>query len=220
MRVFVAAVLGMAVGVERELQGQSAGVRTHGLVACGAALFTVGGAYGFPELARGPNIDPMRVAAQIASGIGFVGAGAILRDGTSVRGLTTAASLWASAALGLVAGAALWSAAVAGIVVVLGTLVFVRFLRPHLPGIGAHMRQVRLDYDRGHGTLGPVIAAVQAAGGRVADVSIEDGEEGDGRLRHVELSVRVRRPEDLERLMSVLEARPEVHHAAVSSWSG
>jgi putative Mg2+ transporter-C (MgtC) family protein len=217
IRILVAAVAGMVVGLEREFHGQAAGIRTHGLVACGAALFTVGGAYGFSDLPRGPNIDPMRVAAQVASGIGFIGAGAILRDGTSVRGLTTAASLWASAALGMVVGAAAWAAAAGGLAVVLGTLVIVRYVAPLLPGLGGHARLVRIDYERGHGTLGPILASVRAAGGRVGDLNIDDGDsDGPGR-RRVEIAVRVRRPEELERLIGRVEERPEVHRAAILS---
>lgn len=220
IRIVVAAVAGMAVGFERELHGQAAGIRTHGLVACGAALFTIGGAYGFSELARSPNVDPMRVAAQIASGIGFIGAGAILRDGTSVRGLTTAASLWASAALGMVAGAAVWPATVGGLVVVLGILGFVRYLVPLLPGLGGHWRVIRLEYQRGHGTLGPVMGSVREAGGRIMDLNIDDGDSEDPKLRQVEVAVRVRRPDELDRLIELLEERPEVHRTTILGSSG
>jgi putative Mg2+ transporter-C (MgtC) family protein len=103
LRLAVAAALGAAVGIEREAREQEAGVRTHLLVALGSALFTIVGAYGFSEF--GGTRDPTRVAAQIVTGIGFLGAGAILREGLSVRGLTTAGSLWVVAAIGMGAGA-------------------------------------------------------------------------------------------------------------------
>jgi putative Mg2+ transporter-C (MgtC) family protein len=112
LRLAVAAALGAAVGVEREAREQEAGVRTHLLVALGSALFTIVGAYGFSEF--GGTRDPTRVAAQIVTGIGFLGAGAILREGLSVRGLTTAGSLWVVAAIGMGAGAGFYWAAVAG----------------------------------------------------------------------------------------------------------
>ena len=108
-RLGIAAGLGAAVGVERELRDREAGIRTHLLVALGAALFTIVGAYGF-----GGSADPTRIAAQIVTGIGFLGAGAIIRDGLSVRGLTTAASLWIVAAIGMSAGAGYYWPAVAG----------------------------------------------------------------------------------------------------------
>jgi putative Mg2+ transporter-C (MgtC) family protein len=123
LRLLVAAGLGAAVGLERELREREAGLRTHMLVSIGSALFTLASAYGFHEfLTAGGNVvraDPTRIAAQIVTGIGFIGAGAIIRQGLSVRGITTAATLWTVAAIGLAAGAGYYSAAViaTGIVV-------------------------------------------------------------------------------------------------------
>jgi putative Mg2+ transporter-C (MgtC) family protein len=105
VRLLVAAALGAAIGLEREVHGHPAGMRTHLLVSLGSALFTVLSIYGFPPAGETPA-DTSRVAAQIVSGIGFLGAGAIIKEGFSVRGLTTAASLWAVAAVGMGAGAA------------------------------------------------------------------------------------------------------------------
>lgn len=99
LRLVVAVVLGALVGYERERKGKPAGVRTHGMVCLGAALFTVVSIYGFS-----PSGDPTRVAAMIVSGIGFLGAGAVLHQRESVHGLTTAASLWVTAAIGLAVG--------------------------------------------------------------------------------------------------------------------
>ena len=112
LRLSVAAGLGGAVGIERELREREAGIRTHLLVALGSCLFTIVGAYGFHDF--GAKVDPTRVAAQIVTGVGFLGAGAIIREGISVRGLTTAGSLWIVAAIGMAAGAGYYSAAVAG----------------------------------------------------------------------------------------------------------
>src|SRR5256885_10105974 len=108
VRMFVAAVLGAAIGLEREIHEHPAGMRTHLLVALGSAIFTVLSIFGFEGVGRGnvaASVDPTRIAAQIVSGIGFLGAGAILKYGTSIRGLTTAASLWTAAAIGMAAGA-------------------------------------------------------------------------------------------------------------------
>ena len=111
-RLAVAAGLGAAVGIERELREREAGFRTHLLVSLGSALFTIVSAYGFSDF--GTRVDPTRIAAQIVTGIGFLGAGAIIREGLSVRGLTTAASLWIVAAIGMAAGAGYYWPAVAG----------------------------------------------------------------------------------------------------------
>jgi putative Mg2+ transporter-C (MgtC) family protein len=105
LRLLFACALGGAVGLERELSGQGAGFRTHILVALGSALFTLVSAYAFLS----SHVDPTRIAAQVVSGIGFLGAGAILRGGSGVRGLTTAASLWVVAALGVGAGAGFYA---------------------------------------------------------------------------------------------------------------
>ncbi|MGZ8564048.1 MAG: MgtC/SapB family protein [Candidatus Limnocylindria bacterium] len=115
LRLTVGLVLGAIIGLERELHRQPAGFRTHSLVALGAALFTVVSAFGF----TGELVDPTRIAAQIVSGIGFIGAGTILQYRGHIRGLTTAASLWAVAAIGMAAGAGLYLLAVIGTVLVL-----------------------------------------------------------------------------------------------------
>ncbi len=118
LRLVVAAGLGGAIGIEREIREREAGIRTHLLVSLGAGLFTIVSAYGFHEfLTSGASVvraDPTRIAAQIVTGIGFLGAGAIIREGLSVRGLTTAGSLWVVAAIGMAAGAGYyWPAVVA-----------------------------------------------------------------------------------------------------------
>src|ERR671931_1088967 len=109
LRLALAAALGAAIGIERELRDREAGLRTHLLVSLGSALFTIVSAYGFHAfLASGANVvraDPTRIAAQIVTGIGFLGAGAIIRQGLSVRGLTTAATLWVVAAIGMASAA-------------------------------------------------------------------------------------------------------------------
>jgi putative Mg2+ transporter-C (MgtC) family protein len=123
LRLVVAMVLGAAIGLERELQRQPAGFRTHALVSLGAAIFTVVSAFAF----TGPGADPTRIAAQVVSGIGFIGGGAILHYGGTVRGLTTAGSLWAVAAVGMAAGAGLYVTAVVG-----GALIVVALELLHL----------------------------------------------------------------------------------------
>src|SRR3954452_13940198 len=161
----MAAALGAVLGAEREHRGQFAGMRTHALVACGAAIFTIAGAYGFSDIARGPNVDPMRVGAQVASGIGFIGGGAIIHEGALVRGLTTAATLWAGAAIGLASGAGMWLPAGAGLVIVLVVLLGLPLLRNRIsPRLGGSNLVVTLDYERGHGTLGPVLERLADAG--------------------------------------------------------
>jgi putative Mg2+ transporter-C (MgtC) family protein len=181
LRLALAAALGAAIGFERELREREAGLRTHLLVSLGSALFTITSAYGFHAfLASGQSVvraDPTRIAAQIVTGIGFLGAGAIIRQGLSVRGLTTAATLWVVAAIGLAAGAGYYSAAVITTVLVLVSLwplrivayrIFVRF-RPE---------RGRLLVDLAPGrSAAPVLAAVEEAGGRIESLAIMGDEE-------------------------------------------
>jgi putative Mg2+ transporter-C (MgtC) family protein len=109
-RVLLAFVLGGIVGFERERDRRPAGLRTHMLVSAGAACFTVASIYGFAD--QGTVRDPARLAAQIVTGIGFLGAGTIFRAGGAVRGLTTASSIWITAAIGILAGVGMFSVAV------------------------------------------------------------------------------------------------------------
>lgn len=182
-RLAAATVLSGAVGFERELRGQTAGLRTHAVVGLGAALFTVVGAYGFTEAPRG---DPTRVAAQIVSGIGFLGAGAIVRHGVSVRGVTTAATLWLVAAIGLACGAGAWEAAGASVLIVLVSLVAVRRLRPVLRGrLGSDVVTIELGLRPPR--LEDALRLLDARGGRVRALQTEvRGEE-----QHAELEVRL-----------------------------
>jgi putative Mg2+ transporter-C (MgtC) family protein len=110
LRVTLAFVLGGLIGYEREVIQRPAGLRTHMLVAAGAAAFTVAGVYGFAG--EGTVRDPGRVAAQIVTGVGFLGAGTIWRTSSTVRGLTTAASIWLVAAVGMLAGGGMYLLAV------------------------------------------------------------------------------------------------------------
>jgi putative Mg2+ transporter-C (MgtC) family protein len=152
LRLVVAAALGLAVGFEREIHGHPAGLRTHMLVAMGSGLFTVLSAYGFNgvagSVANSAPIDPTRIAAQIVSGIGFLGAGAILKDGIVIRGLTTAASLWATSAVGMAAGAGEYLIAVVATTTILVSLWPINALAERLHGSAVPAVQLRLSLDR------------------------------------------------------------------------
>jgi putative Mg2+ transporter-C (MgtC) family protein len=132
-RLVITLVLCGAIGVQREVSGKAAGVRTHILVGVGSALFTVVSAYAFPGWPPVSGRDPTRVAAQIVSGIGFIGGGMILKEGLSVRGLTTAASLWAVAGVGMAAGSGLVPLAMVATGLLLITLSVIGKLESLLP---------------------------------------------------------------------------------------
>jgi putative Mg2+ transporter-C (MgtC) family protein len=191
LRLVLAAALGAAVGFERELREREAGLRTHLLVALGSALFTIVSAYGFHSfLSSGASVvraDPTRIAAQIVTGIGFLGAGAIIRQGFSVRGLTTAATLWVVAAIGLAAGAGYYSGALITTAIVLLALWPLRILAYQLlkrfrPEDGRLLVQLPVG-----ASPGGVIDEVERAGAHLQ--SIEVSQEGDRRRLELDLAL-------------------------------
>lgn len=209
-RIVLAAVLGGAVGIERELRDREAGLRTHLLVSVGSALFTLVSAYGFAAFAGAGGFvrtDPTRIAAQIVSGIGFLGAGAIIRQGISVRGLTTASTLWVVAAIGLASGAGYWQAAVITTAVTLVSLgplrvVAYRLLRRWRAEDG----RLLVEVPEGSSPA-PVIEAVERTGVRI--VSLEVGfEEGQ---RRIELLVELVGRRDPAGLVAAVSELEDVH---------
>lgn len=128
-RVFVAALLGGMIGFEREYRAKEAGLRTHFLVAMGSALFMIVSQYGFDAvLSTSITLDPSRVAAQVVSGIGFIGAGTIIFQKHVIKGLTTAAGLWVTSAIGLACGSGLYLLSVASTLLVLLCLETIFFI--------------------------------------------------------------------------------------------
>ncbi len=109
LRILLSMLLGAVIGLEREKRRQPAGFRTHTVLAVGSALLSIVSVYIPTVYGTGVNVDPSRIASQVVSGIGFLGAGAILRMGISVKGLTTAASLWTTAGIGLAVGAGMYA---------------------------------------------------------------------------------------------------------------
>jgi putative Mg2+ transporter-C (MgtC) family protein len=184
VRLLMAAILGLLIGLEREIHDHPAGMRTHLLVSLGSAAFTILSVESF----EAPGGDPARIAAQIVSGIGFLGAGAILKEGATIRGLTTAASLWAVAAVGMAAGVGAWGVAVTSTVVVILSLWPLRLIAGRFVGREHHRVQLRLATTDPH-ALGRVVGAVTGHGGAVAHLGTERSP-GGGLI--IDLEARVR----------------------------
>lgn len=154
VRILLAVIFGFCIGLERELTNKYAGLRTHILVCLGACVFTLISIYGFPTFAPGDNVvidhatgvrDTARVAAQIVTGIGFIGAGTVLRNGPIVFGLTTAATLWICASIGMACGAGMFDIAFAGTLLSILTLVMIRiFERNVLPTSTKRAKRVKI----------------------------------------------------------------------------
>ena len=139
LRLVLAVLLSGLVGLEREAKGRAAGLRTHMLVCAGSCLMTLTGIY-LMEYYPGAGIDPTRIAAQVITGIGFIGAGTIIQFRDSVRGLTTAASVWTAAGIGLAVGGGFYVGAVAATGLVLVVLLMLHRLEDR---VGAKSKEVR-----------------------------------------------------------------------------
>jgi putative Mg2+ transporter-C (MgtC) family protein len=166
LRLLLAAVLGALVGLEREIHDHPAGMRTHLLVSVGSAGFTVLSIFAFP----GIGSDTARVAAQVVTGVGFLGAGAILKEGATIRGLTTAASLWAVAAVGMAAGAGAWG--VAGVLTTIAILSLwpLRKITYRIIGRNQHRLFIKLTTADPH-RLGAVVETIAERGGAIVHMS-------------------------------------------------
>ena len=180
IRLACAALLGALIGLERERHEWAAGLRTHMLVCVGSALVMLVSMYGFAEVQNDPHVsfDPSRVAAQVISGIGFLGAGTILFLRQEViRGLTTAASLWTIAAVGLAVGGGLYVAAIATTAIALVILALVRPLERRIFR-RKESRQLTVVVDHPFAALQEIEAIAEKVGGHVAELTLVRGDDG------------------------------------------
>jgi putative Mg2+ transporter-C (MgtC) family protein len=213
IRLLVAAGLGSLIGAERERLVWAAGLRTHMLVCVGSCLFMIVSAFGFADILGTKDVilDPSRVAAQVVSGIGFLGAGSILLRGDVVRGLTTAASLWTVAAVGLAVGSGLYVEATAATLVILVILAGIKPLEEWFQRRSqTHEIYVRVN----HGLLS-IDALNQALGYRARRITryvctrAEDAEFDDILITVTRLSTT-----DIAEILGQLRALPDVREAA------
>nr|WP_217508456.1 MgtC/SapB family protein [Curtobacterium pusillum] len=188
----LAFALASLIGLERQLRSKSAGIRTQAIVGTASALMLLVSKYGFGDVLVPDHVvlDPSRVAAQIVSGVGFLGAGLILTRRGAVRGLTTAAAVWETAAIGMAAGAGLWLLALVvtalHFVVVFGYTAIVRALS------ASAEQTMTLDvvYDAGRGVLPDVLALVTAGGWRVARLVRQDTDRTDATAVRIDIAGR------------------------------
>ena len=207
LRLLIAAGLGGAIGLERELRDHEAGFRTHLLVSLGACVFTLVSAYAWTDWTfstrDGTTFDPTRIAAQIVTGIGFLGAGAIIVRGISVRGLTTAATLWVVAGIGMASGTGYYAVAVGSAVLVLVSLGPLRLVSKTL------VSRVRPEEAELAIALAPegdgsrVVARIEELGGQVDSVVFGDERTVDVVLRASRRSESARVAEEVSKLEDV-----------------
>ncbi len=175
LRLFISALFGGLIGLERETLKRPAGLRTHILVSVGSALLMLVSIGLVAPFAGTPNtnLDPGRIAAQVVSGIGFLGAGTILRHGASIKGLTTAASLWVSAAIGLAVGGGFYLVAVVTTVIVMIALVVLRSLEYHiLPGRA--FEEINVVVEDVPGVIGRVTSLMGRRGVDIRSIEVEE----------------------------------------------
>ncbi len=209
LRLLAALVLGMVMGYEREKHGRPAGLRTHGLVSMGSALFamlSIGMSSG--------RADPSRIAASIVTGIGFLGAGTIMRHGSVVHGLTTAASVWTSAAIGMACGFGWYPLAIAAAAMVVFTLAVLRpaalRLRPEEPTMTVVVNAVE-----GGTVLSQIADRVERLGARLVRLHL-DPSEGEG---YQQITVTLNRPSHVtpEALAAAIASIDEVTDARIAN---
>ncbi|WP_408530195.1 MgtC/SapB family protein [Paraburkholderia nemoris] len=188
-RLLMAALLGSVIGFERERLNWAAGLRTHMLVCVGASLMMMVSAFGFADALGQKNVvlDPSRVAAQVVSGIGFLGAGSILLRGEVVRGLTTAASLWSVAGIGLAVGGGMYTAAFGSTIIILIILAGVKPLERRFISV-RQQRSIQLLAERGSVSLDSLHRALGTGSIRVKQFIVQQSED-DPELDDVQIAL-------------------------------
>ncbi len=174
LRMGLAVLLSGVIGLEREMANRPAGFRTHVLVGAGSTLIMIV-SLRMPFIYQGVQADPGRIAAQVVSGIGFLGAGTILREGPTIRGLTTAASLWVSSAIGLAAGAGLYLESCAGTGIVIITLIALSWVEKSL--LSRRLSSITVVMDDKPGQIGRVATTLGARNINIKSVNISEVEE-------------------------------------------
>ena len=183
LRLLLAGLLGFLIGLDREYRAKEAGVRTHFLVAVGAALFTVISIYGFGDGTK----DTSRVAAQVVSGIGFLGAGLIVFQKNMVRGLTTAAGLWVTAAIGMACGTGMY--AVAAVVTIL-ILIGLEVLNKFLPQLGTSNVQLTFS-SPSHASAIEAVGRLKRESVHVHNYEMKNKRTSKGEIYEVEMELRM-----------------------------
>lgn len=174
LRLACAMLVGLVIGTEREYTNRPAGMRTHVLVSLGACVVAITGMM----LHTGYEADPGRLAAQVITGVGFLGAGTILREGFHVKGLTTAASLWTVACLGIAAGYGYYAIALAGTLFAFVTLTILEFLQDRLPGKKAIEDRYELFAEDASDALTLIHNALRAQKGDLRHLKVRSDETG------------------------------------------
>lgn len=208
LRLLVAGILGAIIGLDREYRAKEAGYRTHFLVSLGSALIMIVSQYGFQDIIKESSVtlDPSRVAAQVVSGIGFIGAGTIIFQKQIVRGLTTAAGIWATAGIGLAVGAGMY---VIGIAAMVLTLVGLELLSYLFKSIG--MKSIMITISTGNeDILKKITAGFNPKEYIIVSYQMKKHKSGDKEVYQATMVIKSRRNYDEGRLLTIIQEFPEV----------
>ena len=204
LRVFIAAILGAIIGFEREYRAKEAGVRTHFLVAMGSALFMILSQYGFGDMLGAPSIslDPSRIASQVVTGIGFIGAGTIIFQKHMIKGLTTAAGLWVTSAIGLACGAGMYLLATTATLLVLICLETIYFI---LHRFGSRNISVTISTDK-HDKISRVLNRLRDDAVEIDSYEMKEQQSANGTTRFiVAMELLVKRNKYQEQIINFMD---------------
>ncbi len=208
LRLFVAGIMGILIGLEREYRAKEAGYRTHFLVAVGSALLMIVSQYGFEDVLERDlvRLDPSRIAAQVVSGIGFIGAGTIILQKQIVRGLTTAAGIWATSGIGLAVGAGMYGIGVAATVLVLLGLEVLSFF---FKSIG--LRNLMVEFStHDKEALKRVSATFHSKSYVVVSYEMSESNEGGNKMYNVSMVIKAKRMNEEGLLLMFMQDFPDI----------
>ena len=208
LRLVAAGILGVLIGLEREYRAKEAGYRTHFLVAVGSALLMIVSQHGFDGMLgkEGVGLDPSRIAAQIVTGIGFIGAGTIILNRQIVRGLTTAAGIWATAGIGMCAGAGMYALAISATVL---TLIGLELLSRLFKNLG--LKSFIIEFSTHNKDIPKIISSSLTKGEfMVVSYQMDERGTGDAATYDVTMVVKSKRKDDEANLIALLNGYEDV----------
>ena len=203
LRLFIAGILGSIIGLDREYRAKEAGYRTHFLVSLGSALIMIVSQHGFGEILDTPNVnlDPSRIASQVVTGIGFIGAGTIILHKQIVRGLTTAAGIWATSGIGLAIGAGMYELGISATILTLIGLEVLSFL---FKSVGMKSSVVEFSTDNKE-TLNRITKLFHSKNFLVVSFQMNEKRMGEDIHYHVTMVIKLKKSNDEGTLLTLLQ---------------
>ena len=208
LRLFIAGILGSIIGLDREYRAKEAGYRTHFLVSLGSALIMIVSQHGFSEILDTPNVnlDPSRIASQVVTGIGFIGAGTILLHKQLVRGLTTAAGIWATSGIGLAIGAGMYELGISATILTLIGLEVLSFL---FKSIGMKSSIVEFSTENKE-TLNRITKLFHSKNFLIVSLQMKENRIGESIVYHATMVIKLKKSNDEGTLLTLLQEFDDV----------